>query len=110
MNAPAIRTITSRELHELSLRQPINLVDVRTPQEFQLVHAVGARNVPLDSQDLFDLLQVSGGENDQTIYFICEVGGRSGRACATFMELGRPNVVNVEDGTRGWIEAGLPIV
>jgi phage shock protein E len=109
MNAPAIKTITCRELHKLSLEQPIDLVDVRTPKEFRNSHAAGARNVPLDSQELFDLLQESGGETDPTIYFICEMGGRSARACATFIELGRPNVVNVDDGTRGWIEAGLPV-
>ena len=85
------------------------LIDVRTRPEFQRAHAVGARHVPLDSQELFDLLQEAGGETDPTIYFICEVGGRSGQACATFMELGRPNVVNVEGGTRSWIEAGLPV-
>lgn len=109
MNVPAIRTITCGDLYKLSLEQPIMLIDVRTRPEYQRAHAVGARLVPLDSQELFDLLQEAGGETDPTIYFICEVGGRSARACATFMELGRPNVVNVENGTRGWIEAGLPV-
>jgi rhodanese-related sulfurtransferase len=107
MNEQRIKTITCGELHELSLKQPINLIDVRTPEEFLGVRAVGARSVPLASQELFDMLQ-AGSVSEQPIHFICEVGGRSGRACAAFMAAGQPNVFNVEGGTQAWIEAGLP--
>jgi rhodanese-related sulfurtransferase len=109
MNSPTIKTITCQVLHELGSRQPIELIDVRTPEEFRDVHAAGARNVPLDSQELFDMLQQPGGETDRSLYFICEVGGRSGSACAAFMAAGHLNVVNVEGGTQVWIEAGLPV-
>jgi rhodanese-related sulfurtransferase len=108
MSEQRIRTITCRELHELSLKQAINLVDVRTPEEFQEVRAVGARCVPMASHELFKMLQ-SGSASDQPIYFICAVGGRSGRVCAAFMAAGQMNVFNVEGGTEAWAEAGLPI-
>jgi rhodanese-related sulfurtransferase len=110
MSGPAIKTITCRDLHDLSSRQPIELIDVRTPEEFREVRATGARNVPLDSRELLEMSQRTNQTADPTLYFICAVGGRSAQACAAFMAAGHPNVVNVEGGTQAWFEAGLPAV
>lgn len=110
MLGSAIETITCRDLYELSGRQSIELIDVRTAEEFREVRAVGARNVPLNSQELFEMLQRAKQATDPTLYFICAVGGRSAQACAAFMAAGHLNVVNVEGGTEAWCYAGLPIL
>jgi rhodanese-related sulfurtransferase len=109
MNDPTIKTITCQKLYELSCAKPVELIDVRTPGEFQARRAIGAHNVPLDSRELQDMLHTPGSAADEPIYFICEVGGRSAWACAAFMAAGLPNVINVEGGTQAWAEAGLPI-
>jgi rhodanese-related sulfurtransferase len=109
MNGPEVKTITCGELFELSQSVPITLIDVRTPEEFHERCAAGARNVPLDSQELRDLLNEPTFGKAEPVYFICEVGGRSAFACAAFMAAGRPNVINVEGGTRAWAEVGLPL-
>ena len=41
--------------------RPIDLIDVRTPVEYQEVHAEPARNVPLDQLDLLAVVQGPGG-------------------------------------------------
>jgi rhodanese-related sulfurtransferase len=110
MNGPTIKTITCQELHQLSRSQPVELIDVRTPEEFRDRRVASARNVPLDCQELQDMLHTPGNVADVPRYFICEVGGRSGWACVAFMAAGHPNVFNVEGGTQAWAEAGLPIV
>jgi rhodanese-related sulfurtransferase len=46
---------------------------------------------------------------DQTTYYICAVGGRSGQVCAWLAEQGYP-VVNIDGGTMGWAESGYPVV
>ena len=46
---------------------------------------------------------------DEPIYFICHLGGRSGRVCLAIMAAGYPNVVNVVGGTEAWEAAGLPV-
>jgi hypothetical protein len=109
MNGLAIKTITCQQLHELSRAKQVALIDVRTLEEFQARRATGARNVPLDSPALQELLHGPASAADEPIYFICEVGGRSGWACAAFMAAGHSNVINVEGGTQAWAEAGLPI-
>ena len=108
INSP-INTITCRDLFALSKQGPIQLIDVRTPEEFQEVHATFARNSPLDALEPHQLAETCRG-TDEPIYFICHVGGRSAYACAMLMAAGYPTVVNVEGGTEAWIEAGLPVV
>ena len=109
MNGPAIKTITCRQLHELSRTRPAELIDVRTPEEFRDAHATLARNEPIGTLDPQKLVQGRSGTADEPLYFICQGGGRSGKACMMMMAAGYANVVNVEGGTGAWIEAGLPI-
>jgi len=68
-----------------------------------------ARLVPLEKLDPQTVMQEQGRSGDRPLYFICQMGGRSGRACAMLMALGYKNVVNVEGGTDAWIAAGLPV-
>jgi rhodanese-related sulfurtransferase len=97
-------------LHELNRQCPVEIIDVRQPEEFDEVHAAPARNVPMDTIDPREFMKSRSGAADEPIYFICQVGGRSGWMCAAFLAAGYSNVVNVEGGTDAWIEAGLPIV
>ena len=108
MSGPTIKTITCPELYELIQSQPIELIDVRTPEEFQGRRVASALNLPLDSRELQDMLHAQGGATEKPRYFICEMGGRSAWACAAFMSAGHPNVFNVDGGTAAWAEAGLP--
>lgn len=109
MNGQTIKTISPRQLHDVSRHEPVELIDVRTPEEFREVHAAGARLVPLEKLDPQTVMQEQGRSGDRPLYFICQMGGRSGRACAMLMALGYKNVVNVEGGTDAWIAAGLPV-
>src|ERR1700759_2648361 len=107
MNPPVVKTISCADLYRLSQSDPIDVVDVRTVDEFNEIRAVGARNVPLDRLDPAALAQ-SHADSAKPIYFICAVGGRSAWACEMMMAMGYENVVNVEGGTQAWFAAGLP--
>ncbi len=107
MNAPTVKTISCAELHQKSLNGPIDLVDVRTVEEFNDIRAAGARNLPLDRLNPAALIQ-SRQNATEPLYFICAVGGRSAYACEAMMAAGYDNVVNVVGGTQEWYSAGLP--
>jgi rhodanese-related sulfurtransferase len=109
MQGQGIKTITAQELHELSQQGPVELIDVRTPEEFREVRAAIARSVPMDTIDPRSLAQSRTGNDEEPLYFICHLGGRSGRVCAALMAAGYQNVVNVIGGTEAWEEAGLPV-
>ncbi len=107
-------TITAISPHELAeLRRQghrLDLIDVRTPLEFEEVHVEHARNAPLDQLDPAALMQARNGSSGQPLYVICRSGSRGRQACEKFHQAGFSEVVNVEGGTLACIEAGLPVV
>jgi len=88
----------------------IDLIDVRTPMEYQEVHVENARNVPLDQLDPLKVMQGRNGSSQETLYVICRSGGRGKQACEKFLAAGYTNVVNVEGGTLACVQVGLPVV
>ena len=103
--------ITSKALYErIEKGESIDLIDVRTPAEYQTVHAVPARHVAIESLDLAEFIASRGERQGEPLYVICGSGGRSSTVCNQFRAAGFPNVVNVKDGTTAWVRAGLPVV
>lgn len=105
-----MQTIDVQQLAQLQQNGDIDLIDVRTPAEFRAVHAVGARNVPLDSLDPKSLAASRNGRSGEPLYVICRSGNRSGQAIQKFYSAGIDNVINVTGGTTAWDKAGLPVV
>lgn len=102
-----VNTISPKELHDRTAAgESIELIDVRTPLEFQEVHVTFARNVPLDQ---LDAKQLASSRNGAPLYVICRSGSRGKQACEKLTAAGL-NVVNVEGGTQAWDQAGLPVV
>lgn len=107
----SITTIHPRQFAELCQGgKKVELIDVRTPIEFQEVHVEFARNVPLDQLDPPALMQGRQGSASDPLFIICRTGGRGKQACERFLTAGFANVVNVEGGTLACIDAGLPVV
>lgn len=88
----------------------IDLIDVRTPAEFQEVHVEFARNVPLGQLDPAKILKTRSGFANEPLYVICRSGGRGLQACEKFAKAGFANVSNVEGGTLACEDSGLPLV
>lgn len=104
----AVTTITPQQLFELKQSgAPVELIDVRTPVEYQEVHVAFARNVPLDQ---LDAAKLAASRDGSALYVICRSGSRGKQACEKFLAAGFTNVVNVEGGTLAWAECGLPVV
>ncbi|MBL8824447.1 MAG: rhodanese-like domain-containing protein [Planctomycetia bacterium] len=87
----------------------IELLDVRTPAEFNAVHSEFAKNLPLNDLNAAEYLKVRP-RADQPLYVICQSGTRGRKACEALQAAGGTSVINVEGGTAAWIAAGLPVV
>lgn len=81
------------------------LLDVREPSEFAEGHVPGAVNVPLST--VGDWAQKQ--PKDKPLLVICRSGKRSLSASQVLVEQGFSSVTNIEGGTMGWIQKGLPI-
>ena len=107
-----MKNITVNELKTLlSGGLALNLIDVRTPAEFEGVHVPGACLLPLDT---LDCAAVLAGHNKThhaaPIYILCHSGVRAKKAAEKFAAVGFEDCVVVEGGTQAWEEAGLPVV
>lgn len=74
------------------------LIDVRTPDEFQMEHVKGAMNIPLD--DLRSKL--SDIPRDKDLYIYCEAGLRGYLAQRILFQNGFSRVWNMSGGFRTW--------
>jgi rhodanese-related sulfurtransferase len=105
-----ISTISAGELgSRLTRGERFDLIDVRTPAEFEEIHAEPARLVPLDRLTADAVRKLRSGSEDQPVYVICKSGGRGRQACEKLAAAGLDSV-NVEGGTTAWTAAGLPVV
>ena len=109
MSMSTVKTITCSELLRARENGPVELIDVRSLEEFNEIHAVGARHVPLGAFDPSAVIRSRTTPSTEPLYFICAVGARSAWACELMMAAGYPNVVNVEGGTQAWYLAGFPV-
>jgi rhodanese-related sulfurtransferase len=86
----------------------VELLDVRTPGEFESAHVPGARLIPLDELDAGAFLK-QRGQGAQPVYVLCQSGGRARKAIEKLQQAGFGGCVLVEGGTQAWIDAGLPV-
>lgn len=101
MDVPEVDIETFAALHASG----VAVIDVREPDEYEGGHVPGAALIPLGEVPE----RVDEVPEDRTVYLVCAVGGRSGRAAEHLLAQGR-DVVNVAGGTKGWIAAGHPTV
>jgi rhodanese-related sulfurtransferase len=93
--------MTARELKErLDRREPIVVVDVREPQEYQINRIAGSRLIPLGE------LPQRYEELDRNAAIVCQCksGARSAKATAFLRGIGFKNVRNLAGGILGWID------
>lgn len=102
--------ISASELSNLSQQGGVELIDVRTPVEFDEVHVGCARNIPLDRLDPKAIMKERNGMAGKPLYLICKTGTRSGQALRKFAQAGFENVLEVDGGLSAWQAAGLPVV
>lgn len=102
-----VRSIAPETLHRLlASEEKVTLIDVRTPAEYRAAHVPQAHNLPLDQLSS----EAISARLDETVYVICQGGGRSTKACQALLAAGRTQVVNVTGGTTAWEQAGYDVV
>ena len=83
----------------------VQLIDVRTAQEFADGHIAGAINVPLDR---FDPQSLDGSGGKEVILY-CRSDRRSGIAAGKLAEHSGQDAVHLDGGIIGWEAAGMPV-
>ncbi|MFN0175128.1 MAG: rhodanese-like domain-containing protein [Saprospiraceae bacterium] len=82
----------------------VQLIDVRTPGEFQAGYISRAQN--LNIQDADFAKKISQLDKNRPVLVYCAVGGRSAKAANQFSTLGFTQVYDLKGGITAWKSAG----
>src|SRR5690606_4738408 len=76
------------------------LIDVRTPKEFESGHLKGAKNHHIYDKDFRE--QVSYLDKEKPVYVYCKAGGRSHEATEELKAMGVTKVYDLQGGISEW--------
>lgn len=86
----------------------VQIIDVRTPEEFADGHIAGAVNIPVQSPDFAARIGRLDPAGTYAVY--CRSGNRSEPAVDAMKNAGITNIYELSSGTKGWSSAGQPLV
>lgn len=92
-----MNTVSSKDFYKQHQQNPMPIIDVREPDEFNAQFIPGSQNVPLGliEQDSFKDIP-----KDQKVFLICQSGRRSQLACKLLKSQGYDQVFSVEGGIK----------
>ncbi len=104
---PAIHTISAEEMQTLLKMDEVQLVDVRTPEEYKTGFIANAQNIdyfsPTFDQDVKNL------DKKKPVILYCKSGQRSSKCSKKLLEAGFVKIYNLEGGITQWQHQGLEI-
>jgi rhodanese-related sulfurtransferase len=86
----------------------LQIVDVRTPKEFDVSHLKDAQNICVTTNDFKE--KVAKLDKEKPVYVYCKKGGRSGRAAKILKEMGFTKVYDLQGGLTSWQAEGLETI
>ncbi len=95
---------------------PILLLDIREPYEFDAMHIEGSLNVPrgiLETACEYNFEETEPelvAARDREVIVICRSGNRSVLGAYVMQLLGYKNVASMKTGLRGWNDFELPMI
>ncbi len=88
-------------------RAGVELLDVRTREEFENSHLSGARNLDYLGEGFLDELEQLPPDRTYLVY--CRTGRRSVRTCTLMRNAGFRNIFHLDGGLLAWEEVFEPL-
>lgn len=96
MGIPQWMSVDVKE--RLKSKQPLQIIDVRQPDEYESGHIPGAKLIPLGEL----ASRYNEVNRDTETVVVCRSGGRSTKACELLDQLGYRNIHNLMGGMLSW--------
>lgn len=109
MEAIQKRVVSLISPEDLNGLHDIQLIDVRTPEEFDEGHLDKALNINY-YDDAFMSDMISKLDKSKPIYIYCKSGGRSGKASKKLKKQGFTKVYDLEGGIINWNKNNMKVV
>lgn len=103
-----IELISAQQVHDaLNNEDFLQLVDVRTQEEYEVSHLKGAQNICVDNDD-FDK-KIRSLDKNKPVYVYCKKGSQSAKAAEKLKKMGFTKVYDLDGGIRSWEEKKLEL-
>ena len=99
---PSIEVVNKVFLENEVIGKDVQLVDVRTQEEYDSGHIGDAVNFNVVQGDIF-LEQIKALDKSKPVYLYCKAGGRSNRAAQILKEQGFTKIFDYSGGYNDWI-------
>lgn len=103
-----IESVTADEFENALYDGHVQLLDVRSADEYSQGHIANAENIDVQQPDFIDKAKAKL-DNTNPVYVYCRSGKRSMLAAQKLVKAGF-KVVNLRDGIVGWENAGKPVL
>lgn len=92
--------LDAAKFEKQQLEEKGQLVDVRTPSEFEEGHLKGARNIDFLQDDFKD--NTAKLDKNKAVYVYCKSGGRSAKAVEVLRQQGFTKIYELDGGYNAW--------
>jgi len=103
----SIQLITSEEMREISKLEGMQLVDVRTPKEYENGHIPNAQNI--DFLDAKFEANIQSLDKSKPVIIYCQRGSRSAKCASKLIANGFVKVYDLDGGFVQWEYSGLQV-
>ncbi|MFT4698602.1 MAG: rhodanese-related sulfurtransferase [Flavobacteriaceae bacterium] len=103
-----IELISPQQVYEAIYGEDsVQIVDVRTSEEFSDSHLKGAQNICVTNNDFKEKIKTL--DKEKPVYLYCKMGGRSARAAKILKKMGFKKVYDMEGGITSWKDKNLMV-
>ena len=102
-----ITIVSTEEVETIMQSEDVQLIDVRTPEEYEEGHILNAQNIDYNSPN-FEV-DITKLDKTKPVLLYCKSGNRSGKSSQIFLEAGFKIIYDLEGGITEWIDKGLEV-
>jgi len=95
-----VKLITAEEMQSILELEDVQLVDVRTSQEYEEEHIVNSQNIDFSSPTFDD--DIAKLDKGKPVILYCKGGGRSAKCAKKLKDAGFEKVYDLEGGISKW--------
>ena len=99
-----IEVVNVVSFEKLAQNENMQLIDVRTPEEFAEGHLKNATNICVTC-DAFEK-EIVALDKTKPVLVYCKMGGRSAKAAAKLKEFGFKSITDLDGGITAWENEG----
>ncbi|MEP5340549.1 MAG: rhodanese-like domain-containing protein [Algibacter sp.] len=102
-----IQVISQEEMQTLLKLDDVQLIDVRTPEEYKTGFIADAQNIDFYSSTFAE--DINKLDKSKPVLLYCKSGGRSAKCAKKLLKAGFVKIYDLEGGISKWEHSGLKV-